>query len=103
MPNLLMKYYLHQNHTRNKRYNKWFCLYFESWWWNFSIGIRAPQQHCTLANASRENWRCSRVIQWMGELIMSTYDQLLSDKTKIVTVNHISNALGTINPVKYDW
>jgi cysteine desulfurase/selenocysteine lyase len=35
-----------------------------------------------------------------GELIMSTYDQLL-DKTKIVTVNHISNALGTINPVKY--
>jgi cysteine desulfurase/selenocysteine lyase len=36
-----------------------------------------------------------------GELIMSTYDQLLSDKTKIVTVNHISNALGTINPVKY--
>jgi selenocysteine lyase/cysteine desulfurase len=26
MPNLLMKYYLHQNHTRNKRYNKWFCL-----------------------------------------------------------------------------
>jgi cysteine desulfurase/selenocysteine lyase len=35
-----------------------------------------------------------------GELIMSTYDQL-SDKTKIVTVNHISNALGTINPVKY--
>ena len=36
-----------------------------------------------------------------GELIMATYDQLLSDKTKIVTVNHISNALGTINPVKY--
>jgi cysteine desulfurase/selenocysteine lyase len=26
---------------------------------------------------------------------------LLSDKTKIVTVNHISNALGTINPVKF--
>jgi hypothetical protein len=27
---------------------------------------------------------------------MSTYDQLLSDKTKIVTANHISNALGTM-------
>jgi cysteine desulfurase/selenocysteine lyase len=26
---------------------------------------------------------------------------LLSDKTKIVTVNHISNALGTVNPIKY--
>nr|WP_315130387.1 cysteine desulfurase [uncultured Flavobacterium sp.] len=36
-----------------------------------------------------------------GELIMSEYDKLLSDKTKIVTVNHISNALGTINPIKY--
>jgi cysteine desulfurase/selenocysteine lyase len=27
--------------------------------------------------------------------------KLLSDKTKIVTVNHISNALGTVNPIKY--
>ncbi|MCW2120486.1 aminotransferase class V-fold PLP-dependent enzyme [Flavobacterium sp. 7A] len=36
-----------------------------------------------------------------GELIMSEYDALLSDKTKIVTVNHISNALGTINPIEY--
>ena len=36
-----------------------------------------------------------------GELSMSEYDKLLSDKTKIVTVNHISNALGTVNPIKY--
>lgn len=36
-----------------------------------------------------------------GELVMAEYDQLLSNKTKIVTVNHISNALGTINPIKY--
>nr|WP_315155059.1 cysteine desulfurase [uncultured Flavobacterium sp.] len=36
-----------------------------------------------------------------GELIMSEYDKLLSPKTKIVTVNHISNALGIINPIKY--
>ncbi|MFV8341482.1 aminotransferase class V-fold PLP-dependent enzyme [Flavobacterium sp. XS2P39] len=36
-----------------------------------------------------------------GELIMSEYDKLLSNKTKIVTVNHISNALGIINPIKY--
>jgi cysteine desulfurase/selenocysteine lyase len=34
-----------------------------------------------------------------GELILSEYDKLLSDKTKIVAVNHISNALGTINPI----
>jgi cysteine desulfurase/selenocysteine lyase len=36
-----------------------------------------------------------------GELIMAEYDKLVSDKTKIVTVNHISNALGTVNPIKY--
>ena len=36
-----------------------------------------------------------------GELILSEYDRLLSDKTKIVAVNHISNALGTINPIEY--
>lgn len=36
-----------------------------------------------------------------GELIMAAYDQLLSGKTKIVAVNHISNALGTINPIQY--
>jgi len=35
-----------------------------------------------------------------GELIMSEYDALLSKKTKLVFVNHISNALGTINPIK---
>ena len=36
-----------------------------------------------------------------GELVLSELDNLLSSKTKIVTVNHISNALGTINPIKY--
>jgi cysteine desulfurase/selenocysteine lyase len=36
-----------------------------------------------------------------GELIMAEFDKLLSKKTKIVTTNHISNALGTINPIKY--
>lgn len=36
-----------------------------------------------------------------GELIMAEYDKLLSSKTKIVAVNHISNALGIINPIKY--
>ncbi|NCO62678.1 MAG: cysteine desulfurase [Flavobacteriales bacterium] len=36
-----------------------------------------------------------------GELIMSEYDKLLSNKTKLVFVNHVSNALGTINPIEY--
>jgi cysteine desulfurase / selenocysteine lyase len=36
-----------------------------------------------------------------GELILSKFDNLLSEKTKIVAVNHISNALGTVNPIEY--
>lgn len=36
-----------------------------------------------------------------GELILEEFDRLLSEKTRIVTVNHISNALGVINPIKY--
>lgn len=35
-----------------------------------------------------------------GELDMDAYSKLLSNKTKLVFVNHISNALGTINPIK---
>ena len=35
-----------------------------------------------------------------GELLMDEYYKLLSPKTKLVSVVHVSNALGTINPVK---
>ena len=35
-----------------------------------------------------------------GVLDIEAYKNLLSNKTKVVAVNHISNALGTINPVK---
>ena len=35
-----------------------------------------------------------------GELQMDAYDSLLSNKTKLVFTNHISNALGTINPIE---
>lgn len=35
-----------------------------------------------------------------GELIMEKFEKLLSPKTKFVSVVHVSNALGTINPVK---
>ncbi len=35
-----------------------------------------------------------------GELILDKYHKLLSDKTKLVFCNHVSNALGTINPIK---
>ena len=34
-----------------------------------------------------------------GVLIMDEYEKLLSDKTKLVFLNHVSNALGTVNPI----
>ncbi|WP_422108031.1 aminotransferase class V-fold PLP-dependent enzyme [Winogradskyella sp.] len=36
-----------------------------------------------------------------GELVLSGFDVLLNERTKLVFVNHISNALGTINPIEY--
>jgi cysteine desulfurase/selenocysteine lyase len=35
-----------------------------------------------------------------GELVMEEYERLLSPRTKIVAVTHVSNALGTVNPVE---
>ncbi len=35
-----------------------------------------------------------------GELLLDEYEKLFSDKTKIVCVAHVSNVLGTVNPVK---
>jgi cysteine desulfurase/selenocysteine lyase len=35
-----------------------------------------------------------------GELDLEAFDRLLGDRTKIVAITHVSNALGTINPVK---
>ena len=35
-----------------------------------------------------------------GELLLDEYDVLLNERTKFVAVTHVSNALGTINPIK---
>ena len=35
-----------------------------------------------------------------GSLNMEAFEQLLSEKTKLVAIVHVSNSLGTINPVK---
>ena len=36
-----------------------------------------------------------------GDLLMDAYVDLLSERTKLVFLNHVSNALGTVNPIKY--
>ncbi|MBK7512503.1 MAG: cysteine desulfurase [Chloracidobacterium sp.] len=35
-----------------------------------------------------------------GELIVEEYERLLNQRTKIVAIGHVSNSLGTVNPVK---
>ncbi|MCO6564328.1 MAG: cysteine desulfurase [Apibacter sp.] len=51
--------------------------------------------------AERKNLKLNVIpVDDNGELIMDEYDRLLSDKTKIVAVNHISNALGVVNPIE---
>lgn len=35
-----------------------------------------------------------------GEILLDEFENMLSDKTKFVSIVHVSNALGTINPVK---
>ncbi len=37
---------------------------------------------------------------YAGELILDEYDNMLNDRTKIVAIAHVSNSIGTINPVK---
>ena len=36
----------------------------------------------------------------LGELDLNAYEKLVSNKTKVVFVNHVSNALGTVNPIE---
>lgn len=45
---------------------------------------------------------CIRVIPMSdkGEILLDEYEKLFTDRTKIVSVAHVSNVLGTINPVK---
>ena len=63
--------------------------------------FRASRQHRALANDVNEV-----VLFYVipmtdeGTLDMHAYAELLNKKTKLVFVNHVSNALGTINPIK---
>jgi cysteine desulfurase/selenocysteine lyase len=51
--------------------------------------------------AQRKNARVNVVpVNDRGELILDNLDKLLTDNTRIMAVNHVSNTLGTINPIK---
>ena len=46
----------------------------------------------------------ARIVKWPfnqnGELEISVLKPLITEKTRLIAVNHVSNSLGTINPVK---
>ncbi len=69
------------------------------------IIVSAMEHHSNIVPwqlAAKEKGAIIRVIPMNdnAELIFEEYQKLLNEKTKIVAFNHISNALGTINPVK---
>ncbi len=69
------------------------------------ILISAMEHHSNIVPwqiAAEDHGAVLRVIPMneRGELILEEYQKLLNERTKIVAVTHISNALGTINPVK---
>jgi cysteine desulfurase/selenocysteine lyase len=35
-----------------------------------------------------------------GEMVIEEYDKLLNERTRVVAISHVSNSLGTVNPVK---
>jgi cysteine desulfurase/selenocysteine lyase len=54
------------------------------------------QQICAERGASLKVIPCNEA----GELDLEAFERLLSPKTKFVAIGHVSNALGTINPIK---
>jgi len=50
-------------------------------------------------------WRTGAKLRYIeideqGRMILDDLDALLTDRTKVVSISHVSNALGTVNPVK---
>ena len=67
--------------------------------------ISAMEHHSNIVpwqiQAARHNISIKVIpVNEAGELEMSTFENLFSEKTKLVSVTHISNVLGTINPIK---
>jgi cysteine desulfurase/selenocysteine lyase len=68
------------------------------------IVISAMEHHSNIVPWQRlcqENKAILRIIPITerGEIVLSEYERLLNDHTKMVSIAHVSNVLGTINPV----
>ncbi len=66
--------------------------------------ISAMEHHANIVPWQLIREQCGIVIKVIpmndrGELLMDEFEAMLSPRTKVVAVNHVANALGTINPV----
>ena len=69
------------------------------------ILISTMEHHSNIVPWQIATQKCGAIIREIpvndrGEIIIEEYEKLLSDKTKLVSTCHISNTLGTINPIK---
>ncbi|MFT4090263.1 MAG: cysteine desulfurase [Asticcacaulis sp.] len=69
------------------------------------ILITEMEHHANIVPWHMLAQRSGAVLKWVpilddGSLDIEVFDQLLTDKVKIVAITHMSNVLGTINPVK---
>jgi len=69
------------------------------------IIISAMEHHSNIVPwqmACEEKQAILKVIPFndAGELLIDEFEKLLNNKTKLIAIAHISNALGTINPIK---
>ncbi len=70
------------------------------------IVISIMEHHSNIVPWHFHRERNGAVIRWApidddGNFLIEEFEKLLSDRTRIVAITHVSNALGTINPVKH--
>ena len=69
------------------------------------IVLSIMEHHANIVPWHYHRERKGAVLKWApiddrGELIMEEFERLLTPRTKIVAITHMSNVLGTVNPIK---
>jgi len=69
------------------------------------IVLSVMEHHANIVPWHFQRERKGAILKWApiddnGELVMEEFERLLGPKTKMVAITHMSNVLGTINPIK---
>ena len=69
------------------------------------VVISAMEHHSNIvpgsSSAGRRGPRCGVIpVDDRGDIVMEAYHRLLGPRTRMVALPHVSNALGTVNPIK---